>query len=465
MQRVKTSYFLTALVAFAGLATPAAAQMGGGMGGGPSGAGVPNAIERPKFSDVFLENGGFARRELTEGKVVVDVVIEGNRAVDLRHIYEKIQTRKDRIFDNELVIQDVRRLRDMKTFDNVRFSVDPHPDGVIVRFTVSELPLITSVLFHGNKALNERELQGRIGVRKGDALNTFAIENAKRRLVEFYREKGFNQATIETVVGIDGEPNAVVFRVNEGPLERIRSIRIVGATIVDDARLKKIISSRDSWFGLPRYWGNTASLEQLEQDRVKLVEYYRNLGYFEAEVGRQVEYDESGKWLDVVFYVHEGPQYFVDAVQIEGTEFVQKSSIQDRLQLTAGQPFNQTTMRRDVQMIGDVYGELGFLQVDVQPQPALADQPGHLTLVYKIQEGDRFECSELRVNILGDGRTRQRVVLNNVELRPGQIISMPAIRRSQRRLGGTGLFITNPAEGETPRIDVDFDSLLEDASY
>src|SRR5690606_32923451 len=131
----------------------------------------------------------------------------------------------------------------------------------------------------------------------------------RRRLLDYYHEEGFSLATIESVVGLPDDPNAVVYRINEGPKERIASIQIIGNTIVSEARLKKVINSRGPMFGLGYYLGNAANMEKIDNDVDVLTAYYRNLGYLTAKVDRLIEYDNSGKWLTVTFVIEEGPQF------------------------------------------------------------------------------------------------------------------------------------------------------------
>ena len=103
--------------------------------------------------------------------------------------------------------------------------------------------------------MNNRELKGRAGIEKGDPRSEFSIESARRRLIDYYKEEGFNQVAITSSLGIKSDPGAVVFRINEGPKERISAIHIKGNTIVTEARLKKVIKSRGSFAGIGWYIG------------------------------------------------------------------------------------------------------------------------------------------------------------------------------------------------------------------
>ena len=379
----------------------------------------------------------------------------GNKTVGLHRILQELQTRKSRFYDYETVLGDVRRLNDMGSFDHVTFKVDETPEGVVVTYTLHERPTITKVIFHGNRALNDREIKGRAGINAKDPLNEFSIESGRRRLIDYYHEEGFNQVSIASSIGIKDDAGTVVFRINEGPKERIWDINIEGNTIVGEARLKKIINSRGRMAGVIAYLSNTADLAKIDQDVNVLAAYYHNLGFLTATVGRRIEYDDSGKWITVTFVIQEGPRFQVNDVQIVGTEFVEEESLRARLELKPGDMFDGTLMRRDVGELVYGYGELGFIYAEVEPKTVMRDEANVVDLVYEITEGDRWKVGEIRVNIDGEPHLmRETTMLNLVDLREGDWIDRRTLELNRRRLERSQLLETNPQIADPPDIKV-----------
>ena len=428
---------------------------GGGGGGGPGAAGAPGPDVRPKFREHIHTTDGLPLRREKGDAIVLDVKVVGNRSVGIHRILQVLQTRKDRFYDYETVLGDVRRLNDMGSFDHVTFKIDERPGGVAVTYVVHERPVITQVIFHGNRAINERELRGRAGVEKSDPLSEFSIESARRRLIDYYLEEGFNQVSIKSSVGVGDDGGAVVFRINEGPKERIRSISIEGNTIVSEARLKKVISSRGPAVGVVRYAGNTADLKKINGDVKVLATYYHNLGFLTATVGRTIEYDDTGKWLDVTFVINEGPRFKINDIKIIGNRFVTEDSLRARLELSPGDMFDGTLMRRDVGELVYGYGELGFIYAEVEPKTVMRDEANVVDLVFEISEGDRWKVGEIRVNIDGEPHLmRETTMLNLVDLREGDWIDRRTLELNRRRLERSQLLETNPQIAEPPDIKV-----------
>ena len=454
--RLLTNAAVAALLIGGGASNAPAQFGGGGMGSGGGGAPAgPAPDAKPTFREHLHNRDGLPIHREKGDAVVLDVKIVGNKTVGIHRILQQLETRKSRFYDYETVLGDVRRLNDLGSFDHVTFKVDESPEGVTVTYLLHERPTITKVIFHGNRSINDRELNGRAGINAKDPLNEFSIESSRRRLIDYYHEEGFNQVSVLSSIGIPDDSGAVVFRINEGPKERIWDIKIEGNTIVSEARLKKIINSRGRMLGVIAYLNNTADLAKIDQDANVLASYYHNLGFLTATVGRRMEYDEDGKWLTVTFVIHEGPRFQVNDVQIVGTEFVEEESLRARLELKPGDMFDGTLMRRDVGELVYGYGELGFIYAEVQPKTVMRDEANVVDLVYEITEGDRWKVGEIRVNIDGEPHLmRETTMLNLVDLREGDWIDRRTLELNRRRLERSQLLETNPQISDPPDIKV-----------
>ncbi len=448
---------LFSLLAACTTLTPASSLAQMGMGGGGGGVpGAPAGLQKPKFRDHLNQTGGLRVRREKGDSVVAGVAIRGNRVIGTERITQLLETRAERVFDPETVLSDVRKLNEFGAFDSVRYKIEDRSEGKWVTFIVSELPTISAVHFHGNRAMNDRELQGRAGLEPKDPLSEFAIESALRRIRDYYLEKGFNQVSIETVMGVEGDPRAVVFRINEGPLERIAKIKMVGNTISSEARLKKIVQSRDTFMKVGSYIGNTAKLREIDADVDRLTLYYRNLGFLTAQVSRQIEYDESGKWLTVTFVIVEGDRFAVNSLQFVGNRFVETPELRQRMELQVGESFSGTTLQLDVNEIVYGYGSLGFIYADVETKLSMvAGEENKVDVIFQIEEGDRWKIGRILAQIEGEPHLIQETyLLNQIDLVEGQYFDRRKLETNRRRLTNLQVFENNPSIADPPDIKV-----------
>ena len=98
--------------------------------------------------------------------------------------------------------------------------------------------------------------------------------------------------------------------------------------------------------------------------------------------------------------------------------------------------------------LGDKYGGVGYVFADIKPEPRFLEEPGQLDLVYSISEGDRYRVGKIFIRIKGEySHTQENTVRNRLFFKPGDIVDIRQIRASEVALKRSGLFESNPAQG------------------
>lgn len=382
--------------------------------------------------------------------MVVQVRVTGNGKVPLEKVLAQIRTRAGRPFDPELIEEDVRRLTNTRMFVHVRPYSQKVPGGRVVIFEVLERPILHYVKYVGNQKIKKKKLQKEAGIKAGDALDTFAVEEARRRLEEYYHSHGFPKARVTLVEGNKPTDRGAIFLINEGQKQRILWTDFVGNTIATDARLRTQIQSKPGFLWI---FKGQVDRKEIDEDINRLTAYYRGLGFFRARVGRELHFNEKENWLSLTYVIDEGPRYKVRNVSVVGNTKFATEELLDKLKLKAGQYFNQAQMKADVASLQDTYGGVGYVFADVQADPRFLEEPGLLDLVYSIREGEQFRVGKINVQIKGEfPHTRVTTVLNRLSIRPGDIVDIRELRASERRLRASGLFEVDPAAGVTPKI-------------
>lgn len=384
--------------------------------------------------------------------VVADVRFIGNETVDLDKILQLVRTRKGRPFDPEILQQDKRQLVTKGLFREVRIITQDTEHGVLVTFEVFERPTIHYINFIGDRGISPKALLKETGLKKGDALNAYAVEEARRKVEELYRRKGYAKVQVTIAEGNRIEDRGVALIISEGPLQRIWAVTFTGNddSLIPDGRLKQLIECKP---GFLKLFGGKVDHEKINTDIEKLIVYYRGLGYFGARVGRQIDYDDNQKWITINYVIDEGPCYVVRNISVVGNQKFQTEKLQAEMRLRSGDYFNLDRMNSDTNAIRDMYGAQGYIFSDIKPDLRFLEEPGELDLVYNVAEGQQFRVGRINVKIAGEfPHTKESVILDRLSIRPGQIVDIREVRQSERRLKLSQLFIVNPSEGEPPRI-------------
>jgi len=381
---------------------------------------------------------------------VGEVRIEGNRNVQQQKILAIIKTRPGRGLDRNQVEEDVRKLLKTHLFINVDPRYERAPDGsVLVIFRVVERPTIRHVRVLGTTK-SQYALAKQHGLKKGDPLDPYAVDEARSKLETWYHAKAYSQATVTTLEGDKPGDLGVTLVVNEGLKQKVGKVNFEGNEIATDGRLKTQIQSKP-----PVLWlfKGEVDYDRVDEDVQRLIDYYRGLGFFKARVGRELKFNDNQNWATINFVIDEGPRYLVQNISIIGNTKIEAEALRKDMTLESGQFFDQQKMNKDITTLQDKYGDIGYVFADVVAQPMFDEQPGKLDLVFKVEEGSRYKIGRITVRIGGDNpHTRQTAVYNRLSLRTGDIASTKKMRDSERRLQLSSIFVSDPQSGKAPKI-------------
>ena len=118
------------------------------------------------------------------------------------------------------------------------------PDGRIVIFKVVERPVVRYVEYLGNYGLRTKKLAKETELKVGGPVDPYAVQEARRRLVDLYHRNGFNNAQVSILEGDKPTDHGIVFVINEGLAQKIWKVEFVGNEFVSTSRLKTKIDSK-----------------------------------------------------------------------------------------------------------------------------------------------------------------------------------------------------------------------------
>ena len=305
----------------------------------------------------------------------------------------------------------------------------------ILRLVVREKPTVKSVVFHGNEAIDDRQLKKHCGLDIGDPTGPSAVNAARNRILEYYQDQGFNNADVQIFSGNKLGIATSCSRSAKDQSSGSEDIQFVGNVAFSSALLKPRSRVEIARYGLTRYMFNKASQESSRSDKERLANYYRSLGYFDARVDCRIDYSDDGKFIYLTFVISEGERYSVRNVEVAGNQYYQTGEIMPLFKIRASEPFNQGSKTHDERLIRDLYGERGFIFADIVGQVKYLPN-NQVDILYSVAEGDIYRASDVRVHIDGDGHTKRDVVLSRMgNVRPGKILSSVEIENGERILG------------------------------
>jgi outer membrane protein insertion porin family len=381
--------------------------------------------------------------------VVADVIPQGLQLTPPERVKHLIKTAPGAEYNKATVEEDVRRLYETKLFGNVQVRLQPTEDGrVTVYYDFREYPsTVQEIVYQGAKHVKPDDLDTLTSLRKGAPLNPVANRMAAQAILRRLQEDGRMFASVDLAEGDKPGDSRVVFNITEGPKVKISGIGFQGNTFVSDARLRTQINSSHQFLGL---FGGTFNPIVADMDLNRLEEYYKTFGFHDVKVRRELVWDEHSRHVRLVFHVHEGPRYRVNGVQIDGATTLSSDLLLTGCKMAGGEFYDKRKVEADLATIRDTYGNRGY-GISAREQ-AFVTAPGVMTVHYEVQE--RPPNTVGQIIIVGNEVTKQNVILRQIGVLPGQTLTYPDLRVSERNLARLNIFENNPETGARPTVTV-----------
>jgi outer membrane protein insertion porin family len=174
-------------------------------------------------------------------------------------------------------------------------------------------------------------------------------------------------------------------------------------------------------------------------------------GYLDATVDDPLLKIDNGSYIgDITYQVHEGEQYRVGDIRIEGlVDNLDEQEIVENLNLIQGKIFNVAKLRKDVASIREKVANLGYAYAKVTPNFRQDKEKHTVDIQFSIRAGEKVTIND--VIISGNYRTKDRVIRRDIYLAPGDLFNLRDLKDSKSTLKRRGYF--EKVEIEQERVD------------
>lgn len=311
--------------------------------------------------------------------------------------------------------------------------------------------------------LSQKKLERYVPVFEEHTVDDDLLREGARNLRDYFQSEGYFDADVEFKPQrvIEDQAN-IDYLVNVGPRHKLAYIGISGNHyFTSDTLRERMFLRTASFLQFPhgRYSENL-----LSRDEESIVSLYQSNGFRDAKVTHRLEDNYRGQPGDIAVFleVHEGPQYFVESLRIEGLEHLAKASILPLLSSVDDQPFSEYNVAVDRDVILNRYFARGFPNAAFEWSSKPGSQPNRVDLVYSIREGSQQFVRQVLLTPGALKHTRPDLVYRNLDLQPGDPLSPIAITNTQRRLYDLGIFSRVDAAIQDPEGATDHKYVLYD---
>jgi outer membrane protein insertion porin family len=384
------------------------------------------------------------------------VEIEGYQRVEEEAVRVRLRVVPGSVVDEKAIDADIRSLYEMGFFDNVEAYLTEVGGKAVLTYRVKERPFVEKVAVEGNKKIGREELEGALRVRPN---TIFDPEKARRGIEEakkLYEKKGYLDASIEYQSEPVGEHKVVVkFIVNEGKPVRIITMRFEGNLAFKDSELQAQMKTKKKWWLSFLTGRGNMDREVLKTDMERLTAFHYEHGYIDVRIDEPVVVREE-KGIVVTVKIEEGNVYDFGTVDLAGDVLPEADKAHARLGAEEGKTFRASKLREDINLLTDLYGDLGYAFVNVSPDTRVDPTVRRVDVTYRISRGPEVYID--RIEITGNTKTRDKVIRRELDLGEQTRFSGSKLRRSQEKLRRLGFFqdvnITTRKADSEDRLDL-----------
>ncbi|MDR2058211.1 MAG: outer membrane protein assembly factor BamA [Dysgonamonadaceae bacterium] len=326
-------------------------------------------------------------------------------------------------------------------------------DSVWLNIALKPNPIISFINITGVKKGEREDLEKKIGMTKGSQLTPNLINRARKRVKDYFDEKGFSNANVRVLQRDDlsSEGHVILdITVDKQEKTKIREIFITGNENLSDYTLKVAMKKTNEGFSLKKRFKlsfrkmfSTKKFvkEEYENDLNNILLKYSEKGYRDARIfSDSVEYVDE-KHVNIHIKIEEGNQYFIRNIKWVGNTIYPSEFLENILNMQSGDIYNQKKLTErlssDEDAVSNIYYNSGYIFSRMDPVETYI-QNDSVDIEVRIFEG--IQATINRVIINGNDRLYEDIIRRELMTKPGQLFSREVLMRSVREIAQMGHF-------------------------
>jgi len=387
-------------------------------------------------------------------ETVDKVNVNGNERISLETIVIFGDIAIGQNYESEDINLLIKKLYETSFFSNISVELQ----NGLLSIVVEENPIINKITFKGERAEKYKEaITELITLREKNSFVSNYIKSDVNIMKEFYKSLGFYFVEIDVEKEIlDKNRVNLIYSIDKKEKAKISKIYFLGDKQIRDRRLRDVITSTES-----RFWKFLSRNVYLNKNRIELDKrllknYYKNKGYYEAEISSSnVEYSE-GEGFILTYSINAGKRYkfkkiFVDVVkELDQSAFM---SLENEFDKVVGEYYSQRKLTSILEKIDKLSEQKELQFVNHRVTETLIDDGVEVKI--DVFEGQKFTIE--RINIVGNNITNDSVIRGEMIVDEGDPYSALLINKSVNKLKARGIFGNvehKITEGSSPDLKI-----------
>ncbi|MGA2183656.1 MAG: outer membrane protein assembly factor BamA [Bryobacteraceae bacterium] len=399
--------------------------------------------------------------------VIETIEFRGTRRVPQDTLRALIFSKPGDKLDEDVLHRDFMTLWNTGRLDDLRLEREPGKNGWIIRFMIQERPVVRSITYEGNKSVSvsdilDRYKERKVGLSVESQYDQSKVQRARNVLQELLSERGHQYASVTPELHpVPPSSLNIVFRIDEGPTVKVGKIGIEGNSVYNDRTVIRAMKNLKP-IGIPysilfeNIFARTFDPAKLEEDQDRIRVFYQEHGYFKARAENAkvnirdvppssfrvpfMRRGKAGKRADLTVSVNEGHKYTLGKFTFSGVKLFRtpQTLMRPLFQMSEGDVFSTAKLRKGVENMRKLYGEFGYIDFVVEPDPEPVPGSDRVDLNLSVDEGKQFFVR--RIDFTGNNTTRDKVIRRELLIDEGDLFNSRLWDLSVLRLNQLGYF-------------------------
>lgn len=376
----------------------------------------------------------------------------GPQSVSEALVRANIRVKEGENYNRLAIDDDVRQLYATGYFLNIRVAEERIEDGISLLYILQARPKIADILFTGNKKFSNEKIAKKIQSKVGEPMDERKLFADTQEIKKLYEKSGYPKTTVNYVPNIDQRVGrgTVTFEIIETQKVRVEDVQFEGASAFTHRKLRGQLKTKRHWWLSWLTRGGVLKEDQLEDDKEKLAEFYREAGYIDFDLKEVQQVQQGTRKVVLKFILNEGRKYKVGAVDYKGVTLFPTNDITQKLRMGVGETFTPRGLYLDTETVQDTFGTKGYIDAQVVPRRQPNVQTGTMDIRYDVKEGEQAVIE--KIEIRGNTKTKDRVLRRELSVSPGEVFDMVKVKVSKARLENLDYFEKVDAQPEPTDI-------------
>ncbi|MGE0009920.1 MAG: outer membrane protein assembly factor BamA [Candidatus Babeliales bacterium] len=385
--------------------------------------------------------------QISSPRYIKKISIKGNRTVPTEAIANRVPYQVGELFEagrTRELIQSVYSLGNLPFgigyFRNIKIAAEHvGTDGINLIIIVDEKDTVNDVIFRGNKHLSQADIEKKIPLDDLAVVDQEDLGKYISVIKQLYSEKNYHSVGVEAhLERINGAVN-IIFTINEEKKSFIKRVYFKGNNAFSSKKLRSLIFTREDWvLGFLNRAGSYQP-EAIEADKYVIENFYQSNGFLHASVyDAKIDINPDCPDIYITFYVDEGEQYCINTVRAPGNEILDEETILQKISIKPGQLFSKDKIRENMENLRLLWGEYGYIYADIAPSIQPDEDSKTVDITFYSELGSEVHLN--RITIIGNAKTRDRIIRRNLLLKEGELLTTNNLDASKLRVENLGYF-------------------------